>query len=96
MTLDTGIGQPILMGKRHIIDKLIKENDLDAICDCEIIDPPEHPEKVEEFAETYVLMRQRKGMTMHMARKAMTSRTYFGMMMVEKEEADVLILRPFQ
>ncbi len=91
MTLDTGVGQPILMGKRHVIDKLIKENDLDAICECEIIDPHEHPEKVEEFATAYSLMRQRKGMTMHMARKAMTSRTYFGMMMVEKGEADVLI-----
>ncbi|MEM7298412.1 MAG: NADP-dependent malic enzyme [Bacteroidota bacterium] len=91
MTLDSGIGTPILMGKRHIIDKLIKENDLDAICDCEIIDPNEHPDKVEEFAEEYMKIRQRKGMTMHLARKSMTSRTYFGMMMVEKGEADVLI-----
>lgn len=91
LTLDSGIGQPILMGKRHVIDKLIKENDLDAICECEIIDPREHPDKLEEFAEQYTFMRRRKGMTMHLARKAMTSRTYFGMMMVEKGEADVLI-----
>lgn len=91
LTLDSGIGTPILMGKRHVIDALIKENDLEAICDCEIIDPNEHPEKVEEYATEYVNMRQRKGMTMHLARKAMTSRTYFGMMMVEKGEADVLI-----
>lgn len=91
MTLDSGIGTPILMGKRHVIEKLIKENDLDAICDCEVIDPNEHPDKVEEFAAEYVKIRQRKGMTMHLARKSMTSRTYFGMMMVEKGEADVLI-----
>lgn len=91
MTLDTGIGTPILMGRRKVIDQLIKENDLDAICECEIIDPREHPDKIEEFAEQYTYMRRRKGMTMHMARKAMTSRTYFGMMMVEKGEADVLI-----
>ncbi len=91
MTLDTGIGTPILMGRRKVIDQLIKENDLDAICECEIIDPHEHPHKVEEFAEQYSLMRRRKGMTMHLARKAMTSRTYFGMMMVERGEADVLI-----
>jgi len=91
LTLDSGIGQPILMGKRQIIDKLIKENDLEAICECEIIDPGEHPEKVEEFAEQFTLQRRRKGMTMHMAKKAMTSRTYFGMMMIEKGEADVLI-----
>ena len=91
MTLDAGIGTPILMGRKNVIDQLIKENDLDAICDCEIIDPREHMEKVEEYAMEYTKMRQRKGMTMHLARKAMTSRTYFGMMMVKKGEADVLI-----
>ncbi len=90
-TLDSGIGTPILMGKRKVIDQLIKENDLDAIKDCEVIDPNEHPDKVEEFAKEYSRIRQRKGITMHMARKAMISRTYFGMMMVEKGEADVLI-----
>lgn len=90
-TLDSGIGQPILMGKRHVIEKLIKENDLDAICECEIIDPHEHMDKVEEFAEQFTLKRRRKGMSLHTARKAMTSRTYYGMMMVEQGEADVLI-----
>lgn len=91
MTLDAGIGTPILMGRKDVIDRLIKENDLDAICDCEILDPREHMDKVEEYASEYTEMRQRKGMTMHLARKAMTSRTYFGMMMVKKGEADVLI-----
>jgi malate dehydrogenase (oxaloacetate-decarboxylating)(NADP+) len=91
MTLDSGIGTPILMGKKHIIEGLIEENDLEAIKDCEIIDPNEHPEKIEEFAAQYTEIRQRKGMTMHLARKAMQSRTYFGMMMVERGEADVLI-----
>ena len=91
LTLDSGIGQPILMGKRHVIDKLIKENDLEAICECEIIDPHEHMDKVEEFAKIFTEKRRRKGMSMHAARKAMTSRTYYGMMMVEQGEADALI-----
>ena len=91
LTLDSGIGTPILMGKRPIINKLIEENDLEAISECEVIDPKEHPKKVEEYARAYTDMRQRKGMTMHLAQKAMSSRTYFGMMMVEKGEADVLI-----
>ncbi|WP_425390184.1 NADP-dependent malic enzyme [Ekhidna sp.] len=91
MTLDTGIGTPILMGKQKIIKQLIEEHELEAIKDCDIIDPNEHLDKVEEYAKEYTLIRQRKGMTMHLARKAMTSRTYFGMMMVEKGEADVLI-----
>ncbi len=91
MTLDSGIGTPILMGKRHVINKLIEENDLDTICRCEIIDPYEQSDKIEEFATEYTRMRQRKGMTMHLARKTMLNRTYFGMMLVEKGEADVLI-----
>ncbi|MEM6734524.1 MAG: NADP-dependent malic enzyme [Bacteroidota bacterium] len=91
LTLDSGIGIPILMGNKHEIKELIKENDLDAICDCQIVDPEDAIEKLELFAAEYMKMRQRKGMTMHLARKVMADRTYFGMMMVEKGEADVLI-----
>ncbi len=91
MTLDTGIGTPILMGKQKVIKALIKENELDALSDCTIIDPYECPDKVEEFARAFTKKRQRKGMTMHLARKSLLSRTYFGMMLVEKGEADVLI-----
>lgn len=91
MTLDSGIGVPILMGKADKIKNLIAENELDALMDCDIIDPNEHPKKLEEFASEFTRIRRRKGMTMHLAKKAMQSRTYFGMMMVEKGEADVLI-----
>lgn len=91
MTMDDGICTPILMGKQEDIKRLIKEHELDALMDCEIIDPKEHKEKVEDFSKEYTEMRQRKGMTMHLAKKAMSSRTYFGMMMVNRGEADVLI-----
>lgn len=91
MTLDSGIGVPILMGKAEKIKNLIAENELDALMDCDIIDPNEHPKKLEQFASEFTRIRRRKGMTMHLAKKAMQSRTYFGMMMVEKGEADVLI-----
>ena len=91
MTLDSGIAMPIFLGKKPLIKALIEENDLEALKECKIIDPKENPEKLEEFATEYCKMRQRKGMTMHLARKAMSSRTYFGMMLVEKGEADVLI-----
>ncbi len=90
-TLDAGVGFPILMGKRAVIEPLLEENELDGLKTCEIVDPNEHPEKVEKFAEEYFRMRQRKGINMRLARKAMLSRTYFGMMMVEKGEADVLL-----
>lgn len=91
MTLDTGIGVPILMGKREVIDALIAENDLEVISSCDVVDPEEHPETLASYAQEYARKRQRKGMTLHRAKKAMRSRTYYGMMMVEKGEADVLI-----
>lgn len=91
MTIESGIGTPLLMGKRPVIEALIEENDLDVLRECEIVDPYEHLDKVEEYATQFTKIRRRKGMTMHLARKAMLSRTYFGMMMVEKGDADVLI-----
>ncbi|KAJ1444081.1 hypothetical protein B484DRAFT_426408, partial [Ochromonadaceae sp. CCMP2298] len=84
MTMESGIGTPILMGKRLVIEGLIEENDLEVLKDCEVIDPSEHLDKVEEYATEFTKIRRRKGMTMHLARKAMLSRTYYGMMMVEK------------
>ncbi len=91
MTLDAEIATPILLGNRSIIRGLIEENDLDGLMDCKIIDPKDDKAKLEKFAEEYFKKRQRKGMTMHSARKAMSSRTYFGLMLLEKGEADVLI-----
>ena len=91
MTLDAGIGTPILMGKKDKIEELIKEHHLESLSDCEIVDPASDLKKLEAYAKEYCQKRQRKGMTMHLAKKAMSSRTYFGMMMIEKGEADVLI-----
>ena len=90
-TLETGVGFPILMGRREEIEGLINENDLEGLKSCEIVDPSENPEKLEAFAQEYFQMRQRKGMNLNLARKAIAGRTYFGMMMVEKGEADVLL-----
>lgn len=90
MTSDDGICTPILLGNKEEIQKLIRENDLD-LKDAIIINPREEAEKVDEYAREFAQKRQRKGMTYRRATKLMTSRTYFGMMMVEKGEADVLI-----
>lgn len=91
MTLETGIGTPILIGKKEEINDLIKENDLDALCECEIIDPETDQERLETYADAYFKKRQRKGITKSLARAAMMNTTYFGMMMVEKGAADVLL-----
>ncbi|WP_421875211.1 NADP-dependent malic enzyme [Marinoscillum sp.] len=92
MAFDEGVATPILLGNVERIKKLIADNELDGLKECDIIDPYQEEEKVEEYAKAYFEKRQRKGVTMKMARKSMTrSRNYFGCMMVEKGEADAFI-----
>ncbi|MEQ8470557.1 MAG: NADP-dependent malic enzyme [Marinoscillum sp.] len=92
LSLDEGVAVPVLLGNVVKIRELIVENEFDGLKDVEIIDPYEEESKVEEYARSYFEKRQRKGVTMYAARKAMTrSRNYYGAMMVEKGEADAFI-----
>lgn len=92
LAVDESVAIPILLGNEESIRKNIKENELDSLLDCQIIDPYAEKEKVEEYAQAYFEKRQRKGVTLKMARKSMTrSRNYFGTMMVERGEADAFI-----
>lgn len=92
MAHDEGIAIPILLGNKEEITALIKANDLDGLLDCQIVDPAKEKAKVETYANTYYAMRQRKGVTIRDAYKAMTrSKNYFGVMMVELGEADAFI-----
>jgi malate dehydrogenase (oxaloacetate-decarboxylating)(NADP+) len=90
MAHDEGIAHPILMGNESRIRSMMKENELD-IPNVEIVDPFEHIEKRHEYAQMFFEMRKRKGVTFHQAKKLMTSRNYFGPMMVKMGEADALI-----
>lgn len=88
--VDERIAQPILLGNIAGIKKIIAENELD-LGDCSIIDPLEHPDKVEKFAQRFFDKRKRKGMTLNLARTMMANRNYFGAMMVDAGEADSLV-----
>jgi malate dehydrogenase (oxaloacetate-decarboxylating)(NADP+) len=90
MASDEGIAIPILMGKEQKIRQIMQENELD-MPDVQIIDPTELDDKRHEFAQLFFEMRQRKGMTLPLAKKAMMGRNYFGSMMVHLGEADALI-----
>jgi malate dehydrogenase (oxaloacetate-decarboxylating)(NADP+) len=89
---DEGIAQPILLGDKGTIQKLIAENhlELDGI---PIIDirSQELEKKREEYGELFFKKRQRRGYTAFEAHKAMLERNYFGAMMVELGEADAMI-----
>lgn len=84
------IATPILLGNIAKIKKIIKENalELDGV---EIIDPREDCANFEEYAEYLYQKRQRRGITLHEARKMMHQRNYYGSCMVQFGRADALI-----
>lgn len=91
LVYEGGIGIPILLGKKEIIIELKKELGFDD--HVLIIDPKtdEEAERRNRYAESYWKTRQRKGVTLHEAKKLMRERNYFAAMMVNTGEADGLI-----
>ncbi len=87
---DEKIAQPILLGSRTEIDRLIKEHSLE-LGDCKIIDPREEKELTEKYAQAYFEKRQRKGVNYQDALRQMRDRNAFGAMMLEFGEADALV-----
>jgi malate dehydrogenase (oxaloacetate-decarboxylating)(NADP+) len=87
---DEGIAQPILLGNKTEILKLIEEHKLD-LQDCPIIYPREEDETVKRYAEVLYKKRQRKGMTYQDCERQMRERNYFGAMMVDLGDADALV-----
>jgi malate dehydrogenase (oxaloacetate-decarboxylating)(NADP+) len=89
---DEGIAKPILLGDVTKIQKLIEENNID-LNDVPIIDPRDasQNDKRIKYAQQLFEKRQRKGITLHEAKKLMNERNYFGAMMVQNRDADALI-----
>jgi malate dehydrogenase (oxaloacetate-decarboxylating)(NADP+) len=89
---DEGIAQPILLGKESKIKALLKEYDIH-LGDAPIIDPRSTAgeEWVQAMAEDYYLKRQRKGVVLPEAIKAMRDRNHFGLGMLQMGLADAFI-----
>nr|WP_294898709.1 NADP-dependent malic enzyme [uncultured Pedobacter sp.] len=87
---DDGIAIPILLGNKKAISKIISENELD-LEGVAIIDPLEEEELSEKYAQNLYKKRQRRGISLYEARKAMRDRNYYGASMVEFGDADALI-----
>ncbi len=87
---DDNVAIPILLGKKEIIQEIIRENALD-LEGVQIIDPALEPERVKKYADALFKKRQRKGVTLFEANKLMRDRNYFGASMVEFGEADAMI-----
>ncbi len=87
--IDEGIGTPILLGSKEVVEKKIRELGLD-LKGAEIVDNFSHP-KVEEYTSEFIQMRNRHGVTKSNAMKFLRQRTYFGVMMVHMGDADCLV-----
>ena len=87
---EENIAVPILLGKRNVIEQIIKETSLE-LEGVSIIDPLEETERMDKFAQHLYEKRQRKGVTLYEASKLMRDRNYFGASMVEFGEADAMI-----
>lgn len=87
---DEKIAEPILLGSRVEIDRLVKEHSLE-LGDCQVIDPREEKELTEKYAQIYHERRGRKGITYQDALRQMRDRNAFGAMMLEFGDADALV-----
>ncbi len=90
IAVEDNLARPILLGKREIIEKLIKDNNL-GIEDLPILDTFENPDKIERYANILYEKRMRKGSTLFDARKKVRDRNYFGAAMVEAGDADAFV-----
>jgi len=88
--IDLNIAQPILLGNKEAIKKMIVDNELE-LGDVKIIDPMQEPKMIAKYAQRFFDSRKRKGMTLNLAKTTMVNRNYFGAMMVDSGEADSLI-----
>ncbi|WP_029035825.1 NADP-dependent malic enzyme [Salinimicrobium terrae] len=89
---DEGIAQPILMGRKDVIQELMREIDFHAD-EVPIIDSKsdEENDRRNRYADVYWQTRKRKGVTRYDAQLLMRQRNYFAAMMVNAGDADALI-----
>jgi malate dehydrogenase (oxaloacetate-decarboxylating)(NADP+) len=85
---DERIGHPILIGRADVIRNKIKDLGLD--CCPEIVDPAGFG-RIDEYAQAYYELRQRKGLTLKVAHKRMREANIFGPMMVKMGDADAFV-----
>ncbi len=85
---EEGIGTPILLGRPDIIQR--KAADLGLRFTPRVVNPAQCDD-CESYAEAYFKLRQRKGVTLQLAREHMREPTRFGMMMVKTGDADTFL-----
>ena len=82
-----GLADIILIGNREKVLAYAAELGLKHIAQATIIDP-ETSEKTEEYAQLLFQLRQKKGMTIEVARKTVLDPLYFGCLIIKSGDAD--------
>ena len=85
--LADGLAEIILIGNREKVLAYAAELGLKHIGEATIIDP-ETSEKTEEYAQLLFQLRQKKGMTIEVARKTVLDPLYFGCLIIKSGDAD--------
>lgn len=89
---EEGMGIPILLGRKDVIEELMREIDFDST-EIQIIDPKTDESKAQlnKYAEIFWKSRKRNGISLHDATELMRSRNYFAAMMVNEGDADAML-----
>ncbi len=87
--VEENIAQPILLGRKAVIEEKLQELNLGKLC-ADIIDPV-HSGRLEDYVEEFFRIRQRRGVTRSEARDLMENSNYYGAMMVRVGDADGFI-----
>ncbi len=87
--IDDKIAQPILLGRRDVIEREAAALQLD-LANVAIIDPATSAD-LARYTQRYFELRQRKGVTRGEATEQLRNHTMFGSLMVEAGNADALV-----
>lgn len=87
---EEGIAQPLLLGRAARIRRKAEALGID-ISRVELLDPTEDEARLDHYAETLYLHRQRKGLTRAEARERVRQPIYFACMMLLEGDADGLV-----
>jgi malate dehydrogenase (oxaloacetate-decarboxylating)(NADP+) len=89
ITVDEGLGRPVLLGDRDRIATAADRLGLD-LHGVEVVDPETDP-RWESYAEAYFRRRGRHGVTPEMARQRAHEPRYFGALMLDRGDADLMV-----
>jgi malate dehydrogenase (oxaloacetate-decarboxylating)(NADP+) len=89
MIVDEGMGSPILLGQRQVIERIADENHI-SLRDI-VIEDPAKSAKRDQYADYLWQRRQRKGLSHGEAHQLLFNGNYFGSVMVACGDADALL-----